>query len=157
MQANRFLREEYIGEFNRRFAVEPHEPGESAFVACIREDLDRVFSIQTERTVNRDNTVKYRNLTLQIDKQSWRRSMDGCRVTVYQHLDASVTIGYGPQQLGKYTADGVPLAAKAHGNAAAEENDKKRRAFPTFPQLLLRLVYKIMKLRKKPKTGHLMC
>ena len=83
--------------------------------------------------------------------------MDGCRVTVYQHLDASVTIGYGPQQLGKYTADGVPLAAKAHGNAAAEENDKKRRAFPTFPQLLLRLVYKIMKLRKKPKTGHLMC
>ena len=43
MQANRFLREEYIGEFNRRFAVEPHEPGESAFVACIREDLDRVF------------------------------------------------------------------------------------------------------------------
>ena len=129
MQANRFLREEYIGEFNRRFAVEPHEPGESAFVACICEDLDRVFSIQTERTVNRDNTVKYRNLTLQIDKQSWWRSMGGCRVTVYQHLDASVTIGYGPQQLGKYTADGVPLAAKAHGNAPAEENDKTRR-FP---------------------------
>ena len=80
-KANRFLREEYIGEFNRRFAVEPNEPGESAFVPCIRTDLDRVFSIQTERTVNRDNTVKYKNLTLQIDKQGWRRSMEGCRVT----------------------------------------------------------------------------
>ena len=111
-EANRFLREEYIGEFNRRFAIEAAEPGESAFVPCHRTDLDRVFSIQTERTVNRDNTVKYKNLTLQIDKQDWRRSMEGCRVTVYQHADASVTIGYGPQQLGKYTAAGVPLAAK---------------------------------------------
>ena len=96
--------------------------------------------------------------------------MDGCRVTVYQHLDASVTIGYGPQQLGKYTADGVPLAAKVVemplprkttkrvvSLTSLEKPRQKRRAFPTFPQLLLRLVYKIMKLRKKPKTGHLMC
>ncbi len=37
----------------------------------VRGDLDRVFSIQTERTVNRHNTVKYKNMTLQIDKQSW--------------------------------------------------------------------------------------
>ena len=112
MQANRFLREEYIGEFNRKFAVEPGEPGESAFVPCHRTDLDRVFSVQTERTVNRDNTVKYKKLTLQIDKQDWRRSMDGCRVTVYQHLDGTITIGYGPQQIGRYNAAGLPLTKK---------------------------------------------
>lgn len=135
-EANRFLREEYIGEFNRRFAVEPGEAGESAFVPCIREDLDRVFSIQTERTVNRDNTVKYKNLTLQIDKQGWRRSMDGCRVTVYQHLDGTITIGYGPQQIGKYTAAGhsqpgsvveMPLVRKTTKNAVSLTSLEKPR------------------------------
>ena len=111
-EANRFLREEYISEFNRKFAIQAAETGESAFVPCNREDIDRVFSIQTERTVNRDNTVKYKNMTLQIDRQIWRRSMEGCRVTVYQHSDETITIGYGPQQIGKYTAAGVPLAPK---------------------------------------------
>jgi len=113
-EANSFLRDSYIGEFNERFAVVAAEPDESAFVPCTRGDLERVFSIQSERTVNRDNTVKYRNMTLQIDKQSWRRSMEGCRVTVYQHSDQTITIGFGPQELGKYAADGRPMAqAKA--------------------------------------------
>lgn len=48
-------------------------------------------------------------MILQIDKQGWRGSMDGCRVIVYQHFDDTITIGYGRQQLGKYFADGEPL------------------------------------------------
>lgn len=109
-EANRFLKRSYIREFNRKFTVVAAEPGASAFVPCLRDDLDRVFSIQTERTVNRDNTVKYRNLVLQIDRQIWRSSLDGCRVTVYQHLDGFISIGYGPRQIGRYSADGKPSA-----------------------------------------------
>src|SRR5467141_1378683 len=56
-EANRFLREQYIGEFNRRFAVPAVESG-TAFVPARRRDLDRVFSLQHERVVNRDNTVQ---------------------------------------------------------------------------------------------------
>ena len=97
-EANRFLKRSYIREFNRKFTVAAAEPGASAFVPSLRDDLDRVFSIQTERTVNRDNTVKYRNLVLQIDRQIWRSSLDGCRVTVYQHLNGFISIGYGPIQ-----------------------------------------------------------
>ena len=73
-EANRFLNRSYIGEFNRRFARPALEQNETAFMPTVRGDLDRVFSIQTDRTVNRDNTVKYKNMTLQIDKQSWRGS-----------------------------------------------------------------------------------
>ena len=108
-EANSFLQREYIGEFNQKFTVTAADAGETAFVPCNRLDLDCVFSIQSERTVNRDNTVKFKNMTLQIDKQDWRRSMEGCRVTVYQHFDATITIGFGPQQLGKYSADGQPV------------------------------------------------
>jgi transposase len=137
-EANKFLKRAYIREFNRKFAVQACEPNESAFVPCTRTDLDRIFSIQTERTVNRDNTVKYNNLTLQIDRQSWRRSMDGCRVTVYQHLNGVITIGFGPQELGRYSADGRGL----NGPVSLRRDLESKRLAAPIPNR---------------QTGHLMC
>jgi transposase len=137
-EANRFLKRTYIREFNRKFTVQAADPGASAFVPCNRTDLDRVFSIQTERTVNRDNTVQYNHVTLQIDKQSWRSSMNGCRVTVYQHLNGVITIGFGPQELGRYTADGQRL----HGPVSLRRDLKPKRLAAPLPN---------------PQTGHLMC
>src|SRR5881296_3955374 len=69
--ANRFLREQYMAEFNRRFAVPAAEVG-TAFVPARRRDLDRVFSLQHERVVNRDNTVQLEQRVLQIEKTLWR-------------------------------------------------------------------------------------
>ncbi len=137
-EANRFLKRSYIREFNRKFTVAAAEPGASAFVPSLRDDLDRVFSIQTERTVNRDNTVKYRNLVLQIDRQIWRSSLDGCRVTVYQHLNGFISIGYGPRQIGRYSADGKPAARRELLRRPAAE--KGRAPF-----------------LQQTQTGHLMC
>ena len=54
-QANQFLREQYRAEFNRQFAVPAAEQG-TAFRRCSRSDLDWIFTIQTERTVAKDNT-----------------------------------------------------------------------------------------------------
>src|SRR6202043_1008637 len=42
-QANQFLRERYIGEFNQKFAVKAAEKG-TAFRRCGRSDLDWIFS-----------------------------------------------------------------------------------------------------------------
>src|SRR6201993_902038 len=50
--ANRFLREEYIAEFNRRFQVAPRQRG-NAFVPCRNRDLERIFSLQFARSVER--------------------------------------------------------------------------------------------------------
>jgi hypothetical protein len=87
-QANRFLREHYLTEFNRRFRVAAAQRG-SAFVPCPQRDLERVFSLQFERTVNRDNTVSFLNLRLQIEPVQWRGSLAGCSVTAHQHLDGT--------------------------------------------------------------------
>jgi transposase len=138
-EANRFLTRSYVREFNRKFAVQAAEPDASAFVPCTRtSELDRIFSIQTERTVNRDNTVKYNNMTLQIEQQRWRSSMDGCRVIVYQHLSGTITIGFGPQEIGRYTADGRALKRSA---SRASDLQPKRLAAPVTNR----------------QTGHLMC
>ena len=120
-EANRFLREHYTAEFNQRFQVAAAQPG-SAFVPCRRRDLDLVFALQFERTVNRDNTVSFQNLSLQIDRQSWRGTLAGCTVTVHQHLDGTLSLSYGPHRLGQYTPAGVPISnAKTPARKAVEK------------------------------------
>ena len=106
--ANRFLRQEYIAEFNRRFRVPAAQPG-SAFLRWRGQDLQRIFSVQQERVVNRDNTVQIGNRVLQIQKTPWRNTLAGCRVTVYEHLNGMLRVGYGPHIIGCFTAEGMPL------------------------------------------------
>jgi transposase len=103
--ANRFLREHYLAEFNQRFQVAASQRG-TAFTRCPRRDLDRVFSLQYERMVNRDNTVTLQNLVLQIERVKWRGTLAGCNVIVHQHLDETFSISYGPHSLGRYNPQG---------------------------------------------------
>jgi len=109
--ANRFLRKDYIAEFNRRFQVAPKQRGQ-AFVPCRSRDLERIFSLQFERSVNRDNTVSFQNLSLQIEPVRWRATLAGCQVVVHQHLNGTLSLTHGPHCLGRYDAGGAPLPAK---------------------------------------------
>ena len=110
--ANRFLREDYIAEFNRRFQVAPRQRG-NAFVPCRNRDLERTFSLQFERSVNRDNTVSFQNLSLQIERVRWRATLAGCQVVVHQHLNGTLSLTHGPHCLGRYDGGGTPLSAEA--------------------------------------------
>jgi hypothetical protein len=124
--ANRFLRERYVAEFNDRFSVAASEEG-TAFVPCRRTDLDRVFCLQHGRVVARDNTVSFARLTLQIERQRRRGTLSGCRVIVYEHLNGTLSLGYGVHEVGRYSADGAPLKAEA-GKDEAKKAAKKRAA-----------------------------
>jgi transposase len=110
-EANRFLRDEYIKEFNQRFSVAASQPG-TAFVPLRRRDLDLVFSIQHERVVGRDNTVSFANQVWQLERSKLRATLAGYRVTIHEHLDQTVSITFGPHLVGRYNALAVPLMAK---------------------------------------------
>ena len=97
-EANAFLREHYMAEFNRRFAKPAAEKG-TAFCQCTRKDLDWVFSIQTERTVAHDNTIVLQNRYLQLRKTRFRNTLAGCTVTVCEHLDGRISVRWGPHLL----------------------------------------------------------
>jgi Homeodomain-like domain len=134
--ANRFLREEYITEFNANFQVPAAQRG-SAFVRRSSRDLDLIFALQFARTVNRDNTVSIQNLGLQIEPVRWRGTLAGCSVTVHQHLDGTFTITHGPQRLGHYSAEGVALEKeKIGGRGAVEKTQGGKVQKPTFPPCL---------------------
>jgi transposase len=107
--ANRFLRQEYREAFNRRFAVAAAEKG-TAFVRTRRKDLGWVFSIQQERRVNPDNTIALDNRVLQIEKSRWRHTLAGCTVRVYELLDGSVVVRFGPHEVARWAPGSLPAA-----------------------------------------------
>jgi transposase len=141
-EANRFLRTHYIGKMNRQFSVPAAQAGE-AFVPLHGQDLERIFSVQHERRVAKDNTVRRGDRIWQIEKTSWRGTLADCRVTICEHLDETVSIVYGPHVVGRYTADGQPLPSrkKAAGRGCGNDAPRKARktqtaSFPLFPPRL---------------------
>jgi transposase len=129
--ANRFLRERYIGEFNAKFQAPAQEKG-TAFRRCGRSDLDWIFTIQTERTVAKDNTVGIAERSWQLDKTRWRYSLAGVTVTLHEHLNGTMSIRYGPHIVGRFAADGRSLETSGKqerrgkgGSLEAGENQKQ--------------------------------
>ena len=119
-EANRFLRQEYIAEFNRRFAVTAAQAG-SAFLRLQGQDLERIFALQHERVVHRDNTVEIAHRVLQIERTPWRNTLAGCSVIVYEHLDGTLSVGYGPHLVGHFSPEGMPLPHITRGRKAVEK------------------------------------
>jgi len=114
--ANRFLRSHWLA-YHRRHWVVPATQAGSAFVPCQRPDLERIFAVQHERVVANDNTVQYGRVTFQLAASPLRCSFAKCRVRVYEHLDGTLSIGYGPHTLGRYDLEGHGL----NGNGRARE------------------------------------
>jgi hypothetical protein len=105
-----------------------------------------VFSLQHERVVARDNTVSFANRLWQLERSKLRGTLAGCRVTVHEHLDETVSITFGPHLVGRYTAAGQPAmemtpprkaTTVASRRGLEKSGQKAALTFPTFPQLLL--------------------
>jgi len=131
-EANLFLREHYIAEFNAKFTVAAQHKG-TAFRRCTRSDLNWVFTIQTERVVDKDNTVAIGERHWQLEKTRFRHTLAGTTVTIHEHLDRTVSMRWGPHTVGQFDANGQPLERDPSktkrrgkgGSTEAGENQKQ--------------------------------
>ena len=104
---------------------------------CRNRDLELVFSVQFERAVNRDNTVSFQNLWLQLERVGWRATLAGCQVTVHQRLDGTLSLTHGPHGLGRFKAQGQALAqAIPPARRAMEKTRGGKVRKTTFPPRL---------------------
>jgi len=173
--ANRFLRQRYIGEFNAQFRVPAAEKG-TAFRRTGRSDLNWIFTVQTERVVEKDNTVAIKDRWWQIDKTRFRHSLAGSTVTIHEHLDETISIRYGPHVVARYGNTGEKLISATTekrrgkgGSMEAGENQKQVSTgfhtpleisqkprdfhFPTAPATASVLPKRKAKAKTKPKAA----
>ena len=104
--ANRWLREVYIAEHNKRFAVAAEQEG-SAFVADTTGAWREILCIQDDRRVGNDNTVKWRGLSLQLPSSRLRPHFVKATVRVHEYPDGQLAVFWGPHRLADYHANGV--------------------------------------------------
>lgn len=106
--ANRFIRDVYVPVHNAGFQVKPELEG-SAFVAVEGIELSEILCIQEDRRVDRDNTVMFHRLKLQIPPSPLRPHFVKARVKVRQYHDGSHAVFHGPRCIGRYDAAGQLL------------------------------------------------
>ena len=106
-QANRYLTDVYLPHHNAEFVCAAPEEG-SAFVPLLGVHLDEILCEQHERTVNKDNCVRFDGRVLQIPADRHRCHYVKATVNVHRYLDDTLALFHGPRLLARYDALGTP-------------------------------------------------
>ncbi len=127
--ANRYLEQHFIADFNRRFTVPPAQK-ESAFTKLPGIELELVLSTKHQRIVRNDNTVVFRNLILQLPATRQRIHFVRCPVTVHQFSNATLGVSYQGRLLARYDSNGGLLPTNPAPNKVRAA-DAQRPGRPT--------------------------
>jgi hypothetical protein len=97
-QANALLRGRLMAEFNRRFTVTPASGNDAHRPLGPEHNLAAILSVQHERVVTNDYTVRFQNRIYQVDKPVYPGLRQG-RVVLELRLDGTMAIRFGVQYL----------------------------------------------------------
>lgn len=89
-QANQFLWKVYIPDHNRRCAVAPAEPVDVHKPLLPGHDLAAILSIQIQRQVQNDFTIRHRNRFFQLEEKQSVRLRRKTVIAVQERLDGSM-------------------------------------------------------------------
>ena len=127
-EANKYLKTEYIRDHNKRFVRKPDKKGTAFMPVPKGKDLNKIFCFKHERTVNNDNTISFNRRILQIGPSELRVSFAKCKVMVYEHLDGSISVAYGPHMVGYY----LPRNLSTNSHCPQKEKVAKRKRTTTI-------------------------
>ena len=93
-EANIYLQEVFIPKFNEQFAVEPKKKNDlhRKLNTAERNSLDKILSIQSERIINNDYTVRFKNSYYQLTEIQPTTVYKKDKITIEEHLNSEVKI-----------------------------------------------------------------
>jgi len=115
---------DFLSRFNERFGVPAAQPGQAYRPISLETDTDGILCLKERRRVARDNTVQYRQRTLQLFPDADKVSYAGAYVEIQERLDGQIMACYKGKIL--TPQDAPPLAATLR----AQAND-----IPDYPAL----------------------
>lgn len=105
-EANRYLSEVFVEDFNRRFTVAAREEG-SSFVPLLGVELDDILCLKHQRVVGNDNCVRYKGKSLQIPAVRDRAHFVRAKVMVHEYEDGRMAVVHErKRKLGVYDREG---------------------------------------------------
>jgi transposase InsO family protein len=90
--ANRYLKEEFLSEYNQRFAVPAKTQGDFHKPLIPTENPDQIFSVQSERQVNNDFTVRLKGKWYQLAEIQSKTVLQKSKVTIEERMDGTIAI-----------------------------------------------------------------
>lgn len=92
--ANKFLKEIFIPKYNKQFAVVPKKEADLHRKLDDKKigELDKILSIQSERRVNNDYTVRFKNNYYQLTEIQPTTVCKKDKVTMEEHLNGDIKI-----------------------------------------------------------------
>jgi len=114
-EANAYLEAEYLPEHNRRFARQAGKPEDYHRRAPRAEELDRIFRLESERTISEDWVVRYNNRFFQLEPQSRHYAPAQSQVQVCEGREGNLAIQYRGRSL---RWQEIPAPAKPSGAEA---------------------------------------
>ena len=127
-EANRYLREQYWAEHNRRFARTAVEPDDYHLKAPGKRELDAIFRLEHERVISNDWVVRYEGRWLQIRRES-RYAPAGGRVTVSVGRDGSLKLYYRGREV-VWEEIPAPLPRKLAATVGPQPIEIRKKATP---------------------------
>lgn len=127
-EANRYLREQYWAEHNRRFARTAVEPDDYHLKAPGKRELDAIFRLEQERVISNDWVVRYEGRWLQIRRES-RYAPAGGRVTVSVGRDGSLKLYYRGREV-VWEEIPAPLPRKLAATVGPQPIEIRKKATP---------------------------
>lgn len=112
-EANLFLKR-FLPEFNRRFAVSAKKKGSFFRKSPPSSKLDRILCLKETRRVNKDHTISFDGLVLQIPPSARWRSITGQQVQVLQLKDGSVEIVYKNMTVARFSPEAISRLVNQH-------------------------------------------
>lgn len=88
-QANKFL-EDFLPKFNQRFSILAKNKANLHQPLNPKDNLEQIFSIQKERTIQNDFTLRFENQYFQLTNPQPTLVLPGQKVTVEKRLDQTI-------------------------------------------------------------------
>lgn len=107
-QANAYLEQEFLPEWEGRFTVQPANPTDAHRPLGRQHHLAAILSVVDERVVTNDYTLRYEGTIYQIARGDIRGGLRGARVRVEKRLDGTVAVRFGDRYLAVSVCEAPP-------------------------------------------------
>jgi len=124
--ANRFLKNTYLPDHNKRFIVSPRQEGDAhrKLTDELRKRLPSIFSVQSERRVNNDFTIRFKNRWLQLAAAQDTTVYKNDNVIIEEQLDGTLRVRLKDTYLAYTTIGRHERAARPRVTALTREQPR---------------------------------